>query len=563
MLTNIRFLACVTIGIFSLGSCTKEETKTEAAAVCATTAPNTTGGYVVCPAGSPTTFSFDLKGGAGEQYVVAAYALGDHSTVKAASSLKVDFGISATSASLQSIRPSILDELNGGANVQNLKADGVIDERAKNNALRIVANRFDSRKGLNQEEWMWPLLESLSLEDAKNSERAGLLDDSPSLLEQYKSIAEGSRDLELSAANTAMDSSTCPATVPNASATSNITVTTKYEGTKFCIVYDATPTAETKENLEKALASILSSYKDSIYEDQMTTNVKDGYSFAPIVVYVGSLSIDGAFNKDATTLAKRPVLHIKSTLSKALLHSTLAHEMQHAIVDYYKARGTTTLEETVAIDEGVAHLMEDAFGYGEDNFTNYAKSFLSNFVDLNPILGSGSLKENYLRGGAYSLMYFIAQRAGGFTVTNGKPFSGAGMKGIASLVKQTTSNGPAAVATAFGLSNLTERVGELIGAMYNDNRGYSFAATNFTSATYSGITDVLGATGLKFGLRFAGDRSFTGASTAKLSEYTSGIKQADYYSAAPIVITPSAESAKVTYTLPAVANVGITVARIK
>jgi hypothetical protein len=527
-LNPTRFLALSLVCFFV--SCGGEKSETAAVHVCPTTPSTNTGGLVFCP-GTAQTATVDLAGGSGQQYVVAAYTLGDHSSVPGAGEQSFEFGVSATNASLSRIKNLPVGELT---------KDGE-DKRVSDTLSRLIVNRYDSSKSFeDQESWIKTALDS--------NPRMKKLFTEPRMtksLERFPLI------------------SGCPTTVPNAAGSSTITLASSTDKTSYCVGYQTDPTNETKANIEASIAAILSTYKDNIYKDAMTANNKDGYAFNPIIVFVSSLDYDGAFSPSATTVAKRPIMHVKASISKVKIHATIVHEMQHAIVDYYKTRGTTTIAETVAVDEGVAHLMEDVFGYGEDNFASYVLSFLGSFIDGSAILANDSgANAAAARGGANALMYFLAHRAGGFTVANGKPFTGPGMDAIVSMVKQTSLNGPAAVASAFGQSNLTERVGQMIGALFTDNREFSFEPAAFTLATYESITDALGATGKIFGLRFNNFRNFQTVESNSLSDASGGIS-VKYYESFPVLMTPTSSTATVTLTLPGLANTGVTVVRVK
>jgi hypothetical protein len=496
--------------------------------------------------GSGASTQLELSGDSGQQYVVAPFSLGDHGSVVGAGAASLSFTLSAPGASLQKIK----------------RSDRIEDDLNESETLRLITNRFEPAKGLAQEPWIWNALEKIDANRfTKNTNFVG----HESLKEHYETLARNYRPRN-SRSSFANLTTNCPATAPAATnPSSTVSLTTTHDGTYFCVGYNSDPTGDTKANVQASVKAVIDSYRNTIYQDQMTTNVKDGYSFNPLIVIVSSLPYDGAFSPAATTVAKRPILYIKDSLSKATLHATIAHEMQHAIVDYYKTRGTTTISETVGVDEGIAHLMEDAFGYGEGNFNSYTLSFLRSFVDGSAILANNDgANAAAARGGAYSLVYFMAMKAGGFTVTNGKPFTGGGMNAVVSLVKQTSKTGPSALAAAFGQTDLTLRVGELIGALFNDNRNFSFSPAEFSVDTYSSITDTLGTTGLTFGTRFNNFKTFTTATTNTLESAASGFTAKNYESY-PVLITPeSSKKTTVTVGFPTgSANSGVTVVRVK
>ena len=286
----------------------------------------------------------------------------------------------------------------------------------------------------------------------------------------------------------------------------------------------------------------------------------------------------GAFSRDATTVSHMPILYLMDNMSDvdssattaakaaSLDHATLAHEMEHAIADYYRNRGTVTKDLETAYDEGIAHLFEDAFGYGEENFSKYVQAFLSSLPDGAPFLvqsDSTNYKINAAssRGGANALMYYLALQAGGFTVTDGRPTSGTGMTAIVNMVKDTTHSGVASLTTNFSTCDWTTKIGTFIGSFFNDNRTGASSDQAFTLATYDGIKDLEGNANKTFGLRFNNFRSFTTVNTNTVTEVKDGA-EVFHYATQPILVTTSAADAKVTVTAPAVENSAVTLIKL-
>lgn len=568
--------------VLTFVSCGSKSNDSSSASSCSSTAPSNNGGFVLC-LGAATSTTLTLAGGSGQQYVVAPYTLGDIATVKGATDVNLAFKMTATSASLQNLQRSM----------PLVPAESESFDESE--AMRMIVNHFDRRKGLDQPEWIWSTLKKLDLAQAAKINAEGStqraksftssveLSEATSLTQHYKKLA--STKLKSQVFEAPLTLANCPTSIPkvdNAAAT--FSATTSYDGTSFCIVYASSPISETKTKLQASVATILSSYQDTIYGDKFTANTAGGYSFNPVIVVVdptvasmwpagsASYKFTGAFSRDATTAAKRPIIYLMDDMSAVqsvdttkaarLVHATLAHEMQHAIMDYYRLRGTTTKEETVAIDEGIAHTFEDAFGYGADNFESYVKPFLSSVPDGAPAMVTGTgYNAAAARGGANSFLYFLTQRAGGFTVTSNRPFSGAGMTALVNLVKQTAADGPAALQTAFGSSNLTEQVGQFFGAIFTDNRSFSFAPAIFTVSQYDSIADLQGNTDRTFGIRFNNFRDFTTAGTNALSDAVSF--DLKHYGAFPVLVTPSAATATINLTSPGSANTGVAVIRVK
>ncbi len=135
------------------------------------------------------------------------------------------------------------------------------------------------------------------------------------------------------------------------------------------------------------------------------------------------------------------------------------------------------------------------------------------------------------------------------------------MTALVNLVKQTAADGPAALQTAFGSSNLTEQVGQFFGAIFTDNRSFSFAPAIFTVSQYDSIADLQGNTDRTFGIRFNNFRDFTTAGTNALSDAVSF--DLKHYGAFPVLVTPSAATATINLTSPGSANTGVAVIRVK
>lgn len=574
-------LGAMSIAIAStIPSCSKTDSSTATVLTCPSTQPNnadgtanTAGGYVLC-LGDTKTASITLAGGSGQQYVIAPYTLGDVNTVTGASNTTISGSkIAATSAALQEIHA-------------NDVLPASLSDVSEGEAMRMVVNQFDRTQGLDQPAWLWSTLKRLDLAEGAKSNLVAT--EKQSLAKHFRGLAKTPfASAPTDALEFPLTTATCPTAIPKVdNAATTFTATSSYDGTSFCVVYASTPISDTKTNIQNSLAAILTAYKGTIYSDQFTTNTLDGYSFNPVIVIVdptdasmwpkgnSSYKFTGAFSLDATTVAKRPIIYlmddmsavqsgIDATKATRLVHATMAHEMQHAIMDYYRNRGATIKKETVAVDEGIAHMFEDAFGYGADNYTSYVQTFLSGVPDGKPALDVGdTFNSAASRGGENSFMYFLAERAGGFTVTSNRPFSGGGMTFIVNLVKQTAAIGPAALQTTFGSQNLAEQLGQFFGAVFSDNKSLSFAPATFGVAQYDNVADLQSATNKTFGIRFNNFRGFTSAGTNNLTDAANF--DLKHYGTFPVLVTPSAATATVSLTLAASAtNNGVAVIRVK
>ena len=376
-------------------------------------------------------------------------------------------------------------------------------------------------------------------------------------------------------------------------------VSSFFDGGDHCVVFMSDPVSESsKEAVKTSVAAILDRYKNTIYKDSFAA--AGNFVFKPLIVIVDfsgpqwpsaqkapELQIAGAFFKGLSTQMQRPALYIASDLTKistpvasssakAIFHSTLAHEMQHAITDYYKNRKYALGAESLPLDEGMAHLMEDLFGYGAENFDGYAKPFLNVVPDgIQPALQSstgGATLSNPARGAAQSLLYFIASRVGGFSFTAGSPAESGGLAFVRAAVK-AKGVGPASLskvvdyATA-GVKTWPDLVGAFFGALSVDGLdGLESQAKIFDAqAPTAGVTDLVSTSGKTFGLQFNNYRGIkTGYSQFKsaLADDLKGGIEVSYYQTQPLILAIASDQKAITFEIPETTGSGVAVVRVK
>ena len=376
-------------------------------------------------------------------------------------------------------------------------------------------------------------------------------------------------------------------------------VSSYFDGGDHCIVFMSDPVSESsKEAVKTSVAAILDRYKNTIYKDTFAQT--GSFVFKPLIVVIDfsgpqwpsaqkapELQIAGAFFKGLSTQMQRPALYIASDLTKistpvpspsarAIFHSTLAHEMQHAITDYFKNRKYALGAESLPIDEGMAHLMEDLFGYGAENFDGYAKLFLSVVPDgIQPALQSstgGATLSNPARGAAQSLLYFIASRVGGFSFTGGSPAESGGLAFVRAAIK-AKGVGPASLskvvdyATA-GVKTWADLVGAFFGALAVDGLdGLESQAKIFDAqAPTAGVTDLVATAGKTFGLQFNNYRGIKiGYSQFKsaLADDLKGGIEVSYYQTQPLVLAIASDQKAITFEIPETTGSGVAVVRVK
>ena len=148
----------------------------------------------------------------------------------------------------------------------------------------------------------------------------------------------------------------------------------------------------------------------------------------------------------------------------------------------FGSRGDGTAEaDTVSIDEGLAHLMEDMLGYGALNFDDYAATFLTQFAaaasfDLAIFDETQSLLADENRGAAQTLFYYLVSQQGGVSFNSGKPNGGGGLDFIRSFISNPT-RGVAGIEAALG-SNWSTTFSNYLEALNLNNTNFSKASIN-------------------------------------------------------------------------------------
>jgi hypothetical protein len=359
------------------------------------------------------------------------------------------------------------------------------------------------------------------------------------------------------------------------------------DGGDFCIVYlDAPVTEPNKDKIKATIDTVLKRYKTVIYGD--TFPAVGSYTFKPIVVVVNVGSATswksavkplGLFVPQLSEDANQPMLYMASdvlqsdghgtdaALNNRLWHSTIAHEMQHAIINYYrvyqKKPGTA---EIGSIDEGLAHFMEEVYGYGEENFEGFAYQFISGWNNTLSVIHSSETGPTY-RGATLTLLYYLASQKGGLKFTDGVVSGGDGLTFITKVVKDATAIGPANLATAYG-GDWTETIGNFFGAMMLDGSDTADLDDKYTvQEPVKTLTDLQGNANKPFGFHLNGvgeqpkSRVIDADSTLPKATETAG---SPLYATQPLLYVVGDPTAKVKLTLPeAQQNVAAAVVRVK
>ena len=193
---------------------------------------------------------------------------------------------------------------------------------------------------------------------------------------------------------------------------------------------------------------------------------------------------------------------------KEAFHSLIAHELQHAIANYYRTWVPEQVaEEVPSIDEGLAHLMEDVLGYGQMNFALFAKPYLATAaLAPEPVLYDKSLASlsDSARGAAHAIFYYLTSSLGGITYKDGAvDRTSGGSPGLNWIKAYMQAAVGAAGLNAATAGQWMSKVGGFFGALMVDAADSFEAAPEFSvMAPIQGVIDTSGQTGKVFGMRF-------------------------------------------------------------
>ncbi len=536
----------------------------------------------------------------GAQYFIMPFATG--STTGSDATQGGDSSVTELKFNVAVSGSSTLHMAGGGSgqgfqgNPEPLKMDG----RTFDHALRTLLNRFDPQ---NPTHWkLVASLEEAKVTDGPYANGTGLVDQPRNLKPIFESLEHTPSEPSFGFAGVcpsvsevyALGNGGAVSTAPKLDPT---LVSLKAESASYCLYVHNTRGLVTESSVDKIKAGIesaLASYKDVIYQDSFAVT-KGTYKFQPLFIVLPygedsswvSPKISAAFVGSLSVAHGRPTLYIASDQSKVneetdksklveLFHSSIAHELQHAILHYY--RYTKNLTDTTNLtpdapqfDEGLAHYMEDLLGYGEVNFSSYPQSYLAGFSTsegINPVLPditSGTAKA-FQRGAAQIFMYYLVSQKKGVTF-DGTVSGGEGLGFIRAFASGTKTN-IAGITAAYG-GNWVDAIGGLFGALAIDGASTVKEPDEFkVQKPEKDITDTVGTTGKTFGMRFNNFGTIDDLK-AKLGGFTkldaAGAAIAvPEYSTVPLLLTlGSANDTVEITTQQKYDNAGVTVIRFK
>ncbi|NRA65158.1 MAG: hypothetical protein HRU19_11790 [Pseudobacteriovorax sp.] len=530
-----------------------------------------------------SVFNIDLSDAeAGDQYIISPFILGDTATINGkTSSVAGTFTISSDSAT----------EL-------NIYAIGPLGEglRAKRRTpnsdrhiLRTIINREDPSRFKDAEAF------------AKSVEKKYQLDFHLSgklNFDKWYVSSKSHRKLTEPRNNPQLtQTSSCPSSVYLYQKEDPIETAglTKREGDDYCLLYIGnTGISETDpNNVVTSINRAFTTFK-TITGDDFTETVS-GYSYKPIFIVLPTddptywpaelVEVFGAFSSSDTRRNLQPTIYLASDQlvagdslddPTAAFHSVLAHEFGHSVLDYKRVwvQGEGEGEaETLSIDEGFAHLMEDINGYGPLNFEEYAGSFLIGYsiegdesVAIFDETVSGLEFTSLMRGAAQTFFYYLTSQKGGITFGDDGYISGG--DGLTFLQAFYNSTGAVAgLETAYG-SSWSEAFSNYLAALWVNNSDRGSAVHNVqTPTTNKNLQGVASQYGMNFNnfdflptlAERLSDENYTPLNTAELTDVP-----LDYYQIKPLHITVTETNKELLLVFKeAYDNAGVSIIRVK
>lgn len=489
-------------------------------------------GTVKCGQGWVTSFStdsteIDFKDApAGAEFVVMPYVIGDATKVEGSTEEKFEVTLdpgptAASGLRLTTIKDDALALRERSYDWQALDAD-----------RRHLVHSFRPELGDAQAPGFW--------ETARRVDRALATMDGWSLAPGQPGPVEASYREALQQPRRSMRSlrnlaaASCPqagdeVVVPYGNRSSkDVAVKEASDETDFCYVVVSDPVTESDSAAIKAsVKEVLRRFKSaSFYND--TFQPIGEFTFKPFVIIVAfddqtvwpdastSPGLQGAgfYVPHTAEDAGAPTLYMAADFSKVvggpkaddvtskpIWHATIAHEMQHAVMDYYRGRQEKRAE-TAALDESIAHFFEDLFGYGAERF-----SFPTDFFALFPygsqaFMSSGN-SDKADRGAGQAFLYYLTSQKGGFTKdADGYISGGDGLKYLIEVVKNSTQAGTVNLAAKHG-GTWIETVGNYLGALILDGTAVPGIADKYKVAEpITGVKDLNGNATKTFGMRY-------------------------------------------------------------
>lgn len=583
---HLIFTASLAIAQLSLACNDKDETDTTEKPTSAEGCPNDAQtcpgkGWVSKATGASATIDFK-DADAGAEFIIMPFATGDITKIEGGSKTALfDVTLAADPSSGAGLRFS--------APKSQTTAESLYDWQALDADRRSLANRFQRDRGEAQSPGFW--------ETARRIDRAS----GASLVDSDYGPTEGfyRRALESAATQPAkltnLADITCPkagdsVVVPEADLTpKEVDVKFGSDEQDYCYVVVSDPVTEPNQDAIKAsVKAVLARFKSANFYNDTFPKVGD-FMFKPFIIIadfgdsaIWPTSVDGLkgagfYIKQLAIDTGAPTIYMAADFASVdpnqnnqdratigVWHATIAHEMQHAIIDYYRGRQDKK-EENGFLDESIAHFYEDLFGYGQERFsfpTNFFALFASSIMPFLDASESGPAE----RGAGQVLLYYLTSKKGGFTKDpNGFITEGEGLKYLINIVKNSTQSGAQNLATTFG-GDWVETIGNYLGALVLDGTTISGIEEKYkVQEPITGVTDLNGNNTKTFGMHF---NAFGGLAD-RMGEYeplsnNPKLEGQTYYQTKPIKVALTAKGQKLTVTWNGEqTGAAVTVVRIK
>ncbi len=568
-------------------SCGEDEKKDDSAEKCDVPNDTASSGFVSKFPGDSATVAFP-DAAVGTEYLVMPYALGKVADVRGDDgSTTVNFTVSAAKGTVVGILPVESDEF-AIKGITGASAGKAMSPYALQHAKRSILNRFNSRKVGGQGEDFWQLVRMV---DAADRMVAGVNSSQESLetLLRKRELAALTESRPMKKFN--LLGTECPSgelSIPELAGNGtgaqglDIESATIIDGGEFCIVIVDQPTATTADEIKTIAASLIKTYKTTVYAN--TFEAKTGMTFKPVIAVIdfnnaakwpaALKTLYGVFAAEPSEADEKPILYMPVTIAgetdaaviKKTWYATLAHEMQHANMNYFRQYAATAkVNEIPALDEGLAHYFEDFFGFGSIGFADFVGKHLDQWYNEYPFIIDGEPGDTPSgRGAAQNLWYYLASQKGGITFTDGKPSGGGGLEFIRSAVTDSTVNGPNGLSKAFA-GDWTETVGNFFGALALDGGTTCGLASRYkTQGVSDAIKDLTGGAST-YGYRFNSEDRVWDADR-QLTALPKVIEDVPYYAPAPFIYKVVDASAELKITRSAgsvVDNMAVSVVKLK
>jgi hypothetical protein len=566
-----------------------EETEDDGAGECEGGAESCAGHGWVTPA-TGASAEIDFKDAeAGAEFIVMPFATGDTATVEGATAETFDVTLEAVKAAGSGLKFAMAR--------QNELAltDAAYDWQALDADRRHLANRFRRELGEAQTPGFWETARRIDRALTKGQNNL-VADAGPGPVESgYRRALAVQRAAP--ARLTKTTAVTCPSagdevTVPTATLEPNdVAVKDGSDETDFCYVVVSDPVTESDAAAIKAtVKEVLRRFKSASFYNDSFAPAGD-VTFKPMIVIVdfsdenvwpsaeaqSGLQGAGFYLGQLVGDTGAPMLYMAADFSKVaggptagdatskpIWHGTIAHEMQHAAIDYYRGRQGKK-PETGALDESIAHFFEDLFGYGSERFS-FPTEFLSLFASgIQPFMhAADSAKAE--RGAGQALLYYLGSKKGGFEKdADGHITGGGGLQYIIDVVKNSTQAGTVNLAAKFG-GEWVETMGNYLGALVLDGTAIEGVEQKYkVQDPIDGVKDLQGTATKKFGMHYNG----FGGLADRLAEYEAvaaspKIEGISFYQTKPIKVTLGAAGEKLKVTWSAEQKgAAVSVVRIK